>query len=79
MGISAKHLTAPTIQLGERQDFKIDMSYFLTAGYNIKLRNPFISIQPSLWARYDGTAYRVDMTGRVKYTHEKKVMYAGAA
>ncbi|MCI7045229.1 MAG: type IX secretion system membrane protein PorP/SprF [Prevotellaceae bacterium] len=79
VGISAKHLTAPTIQLGERQDFKIDMSYFLTAGYNIKLRNPFISIQPSLLARYDGTAYRVDMTGRVKYTHEKKVMYAGAA
>lgn len=29
-------------------------------------------------ARYDGTAYRVDVSGRVRYTNEKKILYAGA-
>ncbi len=34
-------------------------------------------IHPSLLARTDGNAYRVDVSGRVKYTNDKKVMYAG--
>ena len=28
---------------------------------------------------YDGTNYRVDVTARVKYTHENKILYAGLA
>ena len=27
--------------------------------------------------RTDGTAWRADLTGRVKYEHDKKVMYGG--
>jgi len=38
-----------------------------------------LSIHPSVLARTDGTAYRVDVTGRVKYTHDKKVMYGGVS
>ena len=34
-------------------------------------------IQTSVLGRTDGVAYRGDVTGRLKYTHEKKVMYAG--
>ena len=40
-GASAQHLTAPTVKLGETNEFKIDRTYYLTGGYNIKLRNPF--------------------------------------
>ena len=71
------HINGPEIELGERQNFKIDAAYYLTGGYNIKLRNPFLTIHPSLLARTDGNAYRVDVSGRVKYTNDKKVMYAG--
>lgn len=76
-GVSVLHANSPTVELGETQEFKIDRTYYLTGGYNIKLRNPFLSIHPSVLARTDGTAYRVDVGGRLRYTHEKKVMYAG--
>ena len=79
VGASVLHANAPTIELGERLDFPIDRIYYLTGGYNIKLRNPFLTIHPSVLGRTDGTAYRVDVTARVKYTHEKRVMYAGIA
>lgn len=76
-GISVQHANGATVELGERQNFKIDPTFYFTGGYNIKLKNPFISVQPSALVRYDGTAYRADITARVKYTHDGKMMYAG--
>ncbi len=78
VGVSAQHLTSPTVEIGETSSFKIEPTFYLTGGYNIKLRNPFLTIHPSMLARYDGTAYRVDVSGRVRYTNEKKILYAGA-
>ena len=34
-------------------------------------------IEPSILARTDGTVYRVDITGRLKYVNDKKMMYGG--
>ena len=76
-GVSAQHVNGPTVELAETQSFKIDPTFYLTGGYNIKLRNPFLTMHPSLLARTDGTAYRVDISARLKYTNDKKVMYAG--
>ena len=78
-GVSVLHVNAPTVDIGETQSFKIDRTYYLTGGYNIRLRNPFLSIHPSVLARTDATAWRVDVTGRVKYTHEQKMLYAGVS
>lgn len=78
-GISVLHLNSPTIEIGETSSFDIDATYYLTGGYNIKLRNPFLQIQPSILAMTDGLDYRVDITARVKYTNEKKNLYAGLA
>ena len=78
-GLSVQHLNGPDIEIGERQNFKIDPAYYLTAGYNIPLRNPFLSIHPSVLARTDAVAYRVDVGGRVEYRHEKKLMYGGVS
>ena len=65
----------------ENPDDPLDISrtYYLTGGYNIKLRNPFFTIHPSVLAQTDGTTYRVNVTTRVKYTHDKKMLYAGLA
>ena len=77
VGASVKHLTAPTVELGETSEQKIDMSYYLTAGCNIRLRNPFLSIQPSVLGRSNGDVYRADITTRLTYTHEQRMMYVG--
>ena len=76
-GLSVQHLNAPRIELGERNKIKIDPSYYFTAGYNITLRNPFVSIKPSILLRTDGVSYRTDMSTRIVYEHDNKVLYAG--
>ena len=77
VGISAQHLTAPLVSLGETSELQIDRTYYLTGGYNIKLRNPFLTIHPSLLVRTDGVAYRGDVTARLEYTNDEKHMYLG--
>ena len=62
-GLSVSHATAPSIELGERSIIDISRTYYLT----------------SVLARTDGTAYRVDVTTRLKYEHENKKFYAGVA
>ena len=77
VGLSAQHLTSPTIALGETNELKIDATYYLTGGYNIKLRNPFLTIKSSALVKYDGTAWRGDVTGRLVYQYDKKLLYGG--
>ena len=76
-GLSALRVTAPTVELGERSIYNISSVYYLTGGYNIRLNNPLLTIHPSALLRYDGVAYRGDVTCRLKYTHDKRVLYAG--
>ena len=77
VGASVLHLNSPKVELGETNEINISSTYYLTGGYNIRLRNPFLTIHTSALGRYDGVTWRADVTGRLKYTHEKKVMYAG--
>lgn len=78
-GLSMTHATAPSVDLGDRSILEVSRTYYLTGGYNIQLRNPFLSIHPSVLAHTDGTTYRVNLTARLKYTHEKKMFYGGVA
>lgn len=78
-GVSAQHVTSPLVTMGETNELQIDPTFYLTGGYNIKLRNPFVTIPTSVLLRYDGNAYRADVTARVVYTNEKKIMYAGVS
>ena len=78
-GVSVTHATAPSVELGDRSILEVSRTYYLTGGYNIQLRNPLLSIHPTVLARTDGTGYRVDVTARLKYTHEKKMFYGGVA
>jgi len=77
VGISGQHLNAPLVELGESNELQIDRTYYLTGGYNIKLRNPFLTIPLSVLMRTDGVAYRADISGRLVYTSERKKMYGG--
>ena len=76
-GLSVLHLNAPTVELGEKNELAVASTYYLTGGYNIRLKNPFLTIQTSVLGRTDGVAWRGVISGRLLYTHEKRVMYAG--
>ena len=78
-GLSVLHAMEPEVELGERSIIDIARSYYFTAGYNIRLHNPFFTIHPSMLARTDGVGYRVDVTARVKYSYENRMFYAGVA
>ena len=76
-GFSAMHLTAPTIELGETNEIDIDRTYYFSGGGNIQLKNPLLSIQPSLQLMTDLQAWRADFTVRGTYTYDEKRYYAG--
>ena len=78
-GLSVQHAMEPEVELGEKTIIDIARTYYFTAGYNIRLHNPFFTIHPSVLARTDGVGYRVDVTARVKYSYEKRLLYAGVA
>ncbi len=79
VGASVQHANAPLVNLGEKNELQIARTYYLTGGYNIKMRNPFLTIKPSFLVRTDLVAYRADITGRLVYTNDDKVMYGGIA
>lgn len=79
VGVSAQHITSPLVALGETSELQIDPTFYLTGGYNIKLRNPFLTIHPSVLVRTDGVEWRGDVSGRLVYTNDKKVMYGGVS
>lgn len=78
-GISAQHINSPLVKLGETNELQVDATYYLTGGCNIRLRNPFLTIKPSFLVRTDGVAYRGDITGRLVYANDRKMMYLGAS
>ncbi len=77
-GISAQHLTSPTVLLGETNELKIDGTYYLTGGMDFQLRNPLMKVATSAVVRTDGVAYRGDVTGRLIYNYQGRMFYAGA-
>ncbi|MBR5730042.1 MAG: type IX secretion system membrane protein PorP/SprF [Prevotella sp.] len=76
-GASVQHLTSPLVELGELNELKIDRTYYLTGGYNIKLRNPFLSIPVTMLGMSDGVSYRADVTARLVYNSERRMLFAG--
>lgn len=79
VGVSGQHLNAPKVELGETNELNIEATYYLTGGYNIKLRNPFLSIPTNALVRYDGHDYRADVGARLVYKNDTKMLYTGAS
>ena len=78
VGASMAHILSPTVMLGETNELKIDPVYYLTGGYNIKLRNPLITIHPAVLCTYDGSDFRANISGRVELHDDNKKLFAGA-
>ena len=77
-GLSMLHVLSPTVTLGTNNELAIDPTYYFTAGYNIKLRNPLITIHPAVLCMYDGGDFRANISGRVELHSDRKNLFAGA-
>jgi len=76
-GLSAMHLTSPTVKLGDEDQIKLSTTYYFTAGGNIKTRNPLIWIEPSAMVKTDFVATKVNITGRGFYKYKGKLFCGG--
>ncbi len=81
VGFSVMHTLAPVIELGDNKtnEYEVPQAFYLTGGYNIRLKNPLLSIQTSAIVRTDLQFWRGDVTARLCYSGSKGKMYIGAA
>lgn len=77
VGASSTHLTAPVLELGETNELHIRRSYILYGGGNIRLKNPLLSLQPSMQLMTNLVSWRADVSLRGSYTWDEKKYYAG--
>ena len=75
-----RYTLSPSVSLGEAKanEFEVPATFYLTGGYNIKLKNPLLQVQTSAILRSDLYAWRADVTARLTYKGPKGRMYFGA-
>lgn len=69
LGLSSAHMTEPTIEWSDGQDFKLDRHYFLIAGYFQEL-NTTLSLNPSIYLKTDGATRQLDINSNIVYTNQ---------
>lgn len=77
VGVSAQHLTYPVVELGDYNEIAIDGTFYVTGGYEMQLPNPTLKLSTAALVRSDLVTYRGDISARMIYTHEEKMMYLG--
>ena len=78
-GFAVMHTLAPMVELGDNKtnEYEVPRTYYLTGGYNIRLKNPLLSMQTSAIVRTDLVNWRGDATARLCYNGPKGKMYLG--
>lgn len=74
IGASVTHLLEPKLNIDEETTSSISRIYYLVGGYNIRLGNPLIELQPSVLFKSDAVTYQLDVTAKVEY---KKMFNGG--
>ena len=78
-GLSAMHLTGPTVKLGDDKTNQVTVKplFYAQGGYTLKFRQPEYAFYASGILRTDLKAWRGDITARLAYNGEKLHMYGG--
>ena len=66
IGISSAHMTEPTIEWSDGQDFNLTRHYFLISGYNYEI-NSLLSLHPSIYLKHDGSTSQLDVNTNLIY------------
>lgn len=73
-GLSALHLTRPTITFEEKYETYTKQAYYFMAGGNIPIKNTLLELQPSVMLKTTFDVTQVEATARLRY---KKFLWAG--
>ena len=78
-GLSAMHLTGPTVRLGDDKMHEVSVGqlFYLTGGYTLKFRKPEYALYTTAILRTNLQAWRGDVTARLAYNGEKLHLYGG--
>ena len=69
IGISSAHMTEPTIEWSDGQDFDLARHYFLISGYYHEI-NPTLSFNPSIYLKSDGATSQLDINTNLIYNNK---------
>ena len=69
VGLSSAHMTEPTVEWSDGQDFDLVRHYFLIAGYYHEL-NPVLSLNPSIYLKSDGATSQLDINTNLIYNNK---------
>jgi len=69
-GLSYLHLNSPTVNWGDKSEFKEFGTLFLTGGYNFNLANPKYVLKPSTLFKTDYTSWQLDLSSRLEYDNK---------
>lgn len=76
-GLSMLHVTAPEVEMGEKNLYKVRSHFNFNAAYEIHSHNPYFKFVPSVMLRTDLRDYRADVTARMIFERDKKNFNAG--
>jgi type IX secretion system PorP/SprF family membrane protein len=66
VGMAVMHLLEPVIETENLYTF-VNRGYNFIGGYNIRMNNPLVELQPSVFVQTNFNMYRVDVTARAVY------------
>ena len=69
-GLSYLHLNSPTVNWGDKSEFKEFGTLFLTGGYNLALANPKYVLKPSTLFKTDYSSWQLDLSSRLEYDNK---------
>jgi len=69
IGLSSAHMTEPTIEWTDGQDFDLTRHYFLIAGYYHEI-NSVLSLNPSIYLKSDGATSQLDINTNLIYNNK---------
>lgn len=76
-GLSTLHAMAPTLLMSQKYEVSIPRSYYFMGGCNIRLKNTFITLQPSCMVMTDLQSWREDIQCKIGYEYENRNLYFG--
>lgn len=77
LGLSAQHLLASTVEIGETNEMEMSRTYYLMGGCNIKIKNSLLSLQPSFLVQTDLDRWREDVQCKMTYEYDGKKFFGG--
>ena len=79
VGLALSHALAPTVDLGDKNQYQTKRHYYMNAAYTVHTDNPYFKMVPSAILRTDLLSWRGDLTARFIFERDTKNFNFGAS